>query len=162
MRSVIGKSFSAGGNTTMGTTEEIASFLAATRVDDIPGEVLALAKRGVIDTLGVAIGAASHPVADILTKTFPPATAGDVSLWSGRGKASTLDAALSNGTLAHTLDFDDGGVALTPMHPSTPVLAAVWSLAESLGLSGREDSRCLCAGSGSRVQARQRSLAHPL
>jgi 2-methylcitrate dehydratase PrpD len=122
----------------MGTTEEIASFLAATGVDDIPGEVLALAKRGVIDTLGVAIGAASHPVAGILTKTFPPATAGDVSLWSGRGKANTLDAALSNGTLAHTLDFDDGGVALTPMHPSTPVLAAVWSLAESRGLSGRE------------------------
>jgi 2-methylcitrate dehydratase PrpD len=122
----------------MGTTEEITSFLAATRADDIPGEVFSLAKRGVIDTLGVAIGAASHPVADILTKTFPPATTGDAFLWNGRGKTSALDAALANGTLAHTLDFDDGGVALTPMHPSTPVLAAVWTQAESRGLSGRE------------------------
>jgi 2-methylcitrate dehydratase PrpD len=138
MRSVIEKSFSAGANPTMGTTEEIAGFLAATCVDDIPAEVLALAKRGVIDTLGVAIGAASHPVADILAKTFPPANAGEVSLWNGRGRTSALDAALANGTLGHTLDFDDGGVALTPMHPSTPVLAAVWSLAENLGLSGRE------------------------
>src|SRR3954451_8911851 len=106
----------------MGSTEEIASFLAATRPDDIPEEVITLAKRGVIDTLGVAIGAASHPVADILTKTFPSAAAGDVSLWSGRGRACALDAALYNATLAHTLDFDDGGVALTPMHPSSPVL----------------------------------------
>jgi len=122
----------------MGTTEEIASFLTATRAQDIPGEVLALAKRGVIDTLGVAIGAASHPVGDILAKTFPLAAAGDAFLWNGRGKTGTLDAALSNGTLAHTLDFDDGGVALTPMHPSSPVLAAVWALAESRGLSGRE------------------------
>jgi 2-methylcitrate dehydratase PrpD len=122
----------------MGTTEAITSFLSATRTEDIPGEVLALAKRGVIDTLGVAIGAASHPVADILTKTFPPAAAGEAFLWNGRGKTSVLDAALSNGTLAHTLDFDDGGVALTPMHPSSPVLAAVWALGESRGLAGRE------------------------
>jgi 2-methylcitrate dehydratase PrpD len=122
----------------MGATEQIADFLVATRTDDIPAEVLALAKRGVIDTLGVAVGAASHPVADILTKTFPPASAGEVFLWNGRGKTGVLDAALCNGTLAHTLDFDDGGVALTPMHPSSPVLPAIWALAEGRALSGRE------------------------
>ena len=43
-----------------------------------------------------------------------------------------------NGTLAHALDFDDGGVALTPMHPSSPVLAAVWALSESQNLSGTD------------------------
>lgn len=122
----------------MGATEEIANFLGATRIEDIPEEVLVLAKRGVIDTLGVAIGAAAHPLAEILATTFPPTAAGEAFLWHGRGKSNALDAALANGTLAHTLDFDDGGVALTPMHPSSPVLAAVWAAGESRGLSGRE------------------------
>ncbi len=122
----------------MNSTEEIASFVAATRGEGIPGSVIELAKRGVIDTLGVAIGAAAHPIGAILASTFPPAAQGDASVWNGRGKASVFDAALTNGTLGHALDFDDGGVALTPMHPSTPVLAAVWTLGESRGCSGRD------------------------
>jgi len=59
-------------------------------------------------------------------------------LWSGRGRTTALEAAWVNGTLAHALDFDDGGVALTPMHPSSPVLAAVWALCESQNLSAMD------------------------
>ena len=55
-----------------------------------------------------------------------------------RGRTTALEAAWVNGTLAHALDFDDGGVALTPMHPSSPVLAAVWALSESRNLSGTD------------------------
>lgn len=122
----------------MGSTEEIAAFVTAACHEGVPAPVLTLAKRGVIDTLGVAIGAAAHPIGAILSKTFPPTQAGNVCLWNGRGKVDALHGALSNGTIGHTLDFDDGGVALTPMHPSTPVLAAVWSLGESLGAAGKE------------------------
>lgn len=121
----------------MGTTEEIAAFVAATRREGVPAPVLALAKRGVIDTLGVAIGAAAHPVGEILSKTLPPGN-DEVCLWNGRGKVAVLDAALANGAIGHTLDFDDGGVALTPMHPSAPVLAAVWALGESGGFSAND------------------------
>lgn len=122
----------------MGASAEIADFIVASRNQGVPAPVLALAKRGVIDTLGVAIGAASHPIGEILSRTFPPTGSAEVCLWNGRGRVAALDAALSNGTLGHTLDFDDGGVALTPMHPSTPVLAAVWALAESMGCSGTD------------------------
>lgn len=122
----------------MGSTEEIANFVAATRNQGVPESVLALAKRGVIDTLGVAIGAAAHPIGAILANTFPATSSGPVCLWNGRGNVDAMDAALSNGTIGHTLDFDDGGVALTPMHPSTPVLAAVWALGEHGGFSGKD------------------------
>jgi len=122
----------------MGATEEIAEFVAATRTGGIPDAVLGLAKRGVIDTLGVAIGAAAHPIGDILSKTLSPTSTGAVCLWNGRGKVDAMDGALCNGTIGHTLDFDDGGVALTPMHPSTPVLAAVWALGESGNFSGKD------------------------
>lgn len=121
----------------MGTTEEIATFVATSRSKGVPNPVFAPAKRGIIDTLGVALGAAAHPVGDILSKTFPTGP-GEACLWNGRGKTANLDAALVNGTIGHTLDFDDGGVALTPMHPSTPVLAAVWALGESGSFTGKD------------------------
>ena len=47
----------------MGTTETIANFIIRTTAEDIPPEVFKHAKRHVIDTLGVAIGATSGPLA---------------------------------------------------------------------------------------------------
>jgi 2-methylcitrate dehydratase PrpD len=122
----------------VGVTENIASFVARTTAEDIPSEVFARAKRHVIDTLGVGIGASRGPIARILSKVVRGEKAGEAFLWDGSGRASASDAAWANGTLAHALDFDDGGVAPTPMHPSSPVLPAVWALGESRNLSGKE------------------------
>jgi 2-methylcitrate dehydratase PrpD len=118
----------------MGTTEAIANFVTQTTTADIPPEVLRHAKRHIIDTLGVAIGASSEPLAENLAALVTGQREGETILWSGRGRTTALEAAWVNGTLAHALDFDDGGVALTPMHPSSPVLAAVWALCESQNL----------------------------
>lgn len=122
----------------MGATASIGSFLARTEAEDIPSEVFARAKRNLIDTLGVGIGSSRVPLAKILSAVFPGKKEGEACLWNGSGRASALDAAWANGTLAHALDFDDGGVALTPMHPSSPVLPAVWALCESRNRSGKD------------------------
>ncbi len=126
----------------MGVTQSIASFLTGTKVRDIPPEVFPRARRHVIDTLGVAIGSSRGRLAEILSAVLPGGKEGESVLWNGSGRATALNAAWVNGTLAHTLDFDDGGVALTPMHPSSPVLPAVWALGESRSLSGGD---VLCA-----------------
>lgn len=122
----------------MSATESIANFIAGAKAQDIPPQVFTLAKRNVIDTLGVALGAAQSAVAESLGKLAPASQSGDASLWNSPGRAATLDAAWMNGALAHALDFDDGGVALTPMHPSSPVLPAVWALGERDHRSGRD------------------------
>lgn len=122
----------------MGATENIGRFLASIKAEDISPEVYARAKRNLIDTLGVGIGSSRVPLAKILSAVLPGKKEGESCLWNGSGRASALDAAWTNGTLAHALDFDDGGVALTPMHPSSPVLPAVWALCESRNLSGRD------------------------
>jgi 2-methylcitrate dehydratase PrpD len=122
----------------MSATEFIADFIARTRADDIPTPVFALAKRNLIDTLGVAIGAAGSSVDAALRQLAPASSVNDAFLWNGQGRAAVLDAAWMNGALAHALDFDDGGVALTPMHPSSPVLPAVWAIGESIGCSGHD------------------------
>jgi 2-methylcitrate dehydratase PrpD len=122
----------------MGPTEAIANFVTRTASEDIPPEVFQHAKRHVIDTLGVAIGASSGPLAAKLATLVAGQKEGEAMLWNGNGKTTASEAAWVNGTLAHALDFDDGGVALTPMHPSSPVLAAIWALSESRNLSGRD------------------------
>jgi 2-methylcitrate dehydratase PrpD len=122
----------------MGATEEIATFISSFDARQIPDTILAPAKRHVIDTLGVALGGTTMALAQPLAHVIPRGAAGECFLWDGSGSSNAADAALVNGTLAHTLDFDDGGVALTPMHPSSPVLPTVWALCESTNRSGRD------------------------
>lgn len=122
----------------MEATESIATFIAGAKVDAFPETVIAPAKRHVIDTLGVALGGTQMALAQPLAKMISRTTAGESFLWDASGRTNAGDAALVNGTLAHTLDFDDGGVAQTPMHPSSPVLPAVWALCESANRSGRD------------------------
>ncbi len=122
----------------MPLTEEIAAFICRTRAQDVPSSVFPLAKRNLIDTVGVALGASQSAVADALRKLAGPTHSGEVLLWNGRARATAMDAAWINGALAHALDFDDGGVALTPMHPSSPLLPAVWAVSERDNRSGRD------------------------
>jgi len=122
----------------MSATENIANFIAGTKAQDIPPQVFPLAKRNVIDTLGVAIGASQSAIAEALLRLAVPTQHGAAFLWNGQGRAAVTDAAWMNGALAHALDFDDGGVALIPMHPSSPVLPALWALGESIDCPGRD------------------------
>jgi 2-methylcitrate dehydratase PrpD len=56
---------------------------------------------------------------------------GPCSIWGAQTSASSRDAAFANGTLAHALDYDDGG------HASTYLLAAAMALAERSDASGK-------------------------
>jgi 2-methylcitrate dehydratase PrpD len=122
----------------MNITDQIAIFVANTNTDSIPDSTVAAAKRHVIDTIGVALGGTQTGFAPALARAIPHAHNADSFLWDGSSRAHAADAALVNGTFAHALDFDDGGVALTPMHPSSPVLPAVWALCESGHRSGQD------------------------
>ena len=122
----------------MGPTEAIAEFVAGTKAGNIPLEALNKAKEHVVDTLAVAFASSNSALSGILREMVKGSGEAESSLWTGTGRSTAADAAWVNGTLAHALDFDDGGVALTPMHPSAPVLPAVLALAEARNLSGME------------------------
>ena len=70
----------------MGTTEAIVDFVTQTTSEDIPAEVFKHAKRHVIDTLGVAIGATLEPLADNLAAVVAGLREGETVLWNGRGE----------------------------------------------------------------------------
>jgi 2-methylcitrate dehydratase PrpD len=109
-------------------SDSVVEFLAGARTRVYPAEVTAAARMCLVDWVGVAIGAASEAPGKILCGAMhEPGTA---ILFSG-GTASSTTAALINGTLAHTLDFDDTHVA-SLTHISGPTWAATLALASKL------------------------------
>jgi 2-methylcitrate dehydratase PrpD len=109
-------------------SDSIVQFLIAARTRTYPAEVIDAARMCLVDWAGVAIGAADEAPGTILRDAIhEPGTA---MLLSG-GTASSGTAALINGTLAHTLDFDDTHVA-SLTHISGPTWAATLALASTL------------------------------
>lgn len=92
--------------------------------------------RRVLDVLGNSLAAADQPAARAVT--------GVASAWGGSGQATAIAsgvrlpapaAALVNGTLAHSLDFDDTHLP-SVLHPSSSVVPAALAVAEATGASG--------------------------
>lgn len=110
-------------------SDSVVEFLTTARTRTYPAEVIAAARMCLVDWAGVAIGAAGEAPGKILCDAMHEP--GPAILLSG-GTASSSTAALINGTLAHTLDFDDTHVA-SLTHISGPTWAATLALASRLG-----------------------------
>ncbi|MFE0078650.1 MmgE/PrpD family protein, partial [Nonomuraea sp. NPDC059023] len=89
----------------------LAAFAAGCRDDGLPGEVRADVAGRILDVLGNCLAAYAEPDADAA-----PAVLRAALRWNGTGEATTIgsghrlpapSAALVNGTLAHSLDYDD-------------------------------------------------------
>ena len=121
----------------MGATAKIAAFIVDTGYEDIPRDAVEKAKRTALDCLGAALAGVVEPVSQTITgyvtKLGGPSQA---SVFGCGLKVSVQDAALANGVVAHSLDYDDCGVKIG--HPSVLVLPALLSLGEHLGTSGRD------------------------
>jgi 2-methylcitrate dehydratase PrpD len=121
-------------------TRILSSFCADTRFADLPASVTAKAKLAVLDTLGCAFATYSeepdrakiiHRVAGQL------GTRGGATVIGIGTTASAPIAALANGVICHSIDFDDlHAEALT--HTSCVILPAALASAEESGVSGKE------------------------
>lgn len=125
-----------------GLTSELAERSAGLSFDQLPDDVVAMARLCVLDWLGVTVVGSREPAPQTLLRTLAPdAIADGVSVIGHGVRVSPLHAALVNGTSSHVLDFDDVNATLIG-HPSVAILGAVLALAESLRCSGPE---FLCA-----------------
>jgi 2-methylcitrate dehydratase PrpD len=121
----------------MGATEKIARFIVDTDYKDIPRDAVEKAKRTALDCMGTTLAGVAEPVSQTITAYAtklggPP----QASVFGAGLRVSVPDAALANGVIAHSLDYDDCGVKIG--HPSVLVFPAVLSLGEHLGSSGQE------------------------
>jgi 2-methylcitrate dehydratase PrpD len=122
----------------MQVTHELAEFVTQTDPAEIPPEALDLARRAVLDTLGVMLAGSSEDCARIAADMVRSREARPVATVVGQGFRSSPDAAaLVNGVAAHALDYDDVNSVMTG-HPSVPVVPALLATGEEMGISGRD------------------------
>ena len=121
----------------MRATAHLAEFVTKSRWEDCPAEAVDIARRAILDCLGVMLAGSIEPAARIVAEVAraeggsPLATVVGTPLRTG-----TVWAALANGTAAHALDFDDTNFAMLG-HPSAPVLSAALAAGELVMADGR-------------------------
>ncbi len=122
---------------TMATTatQRIAAWAAALAPDDIPEAVRDAAELHALDALGCAFAAHGTGEGDAVRALAREEGGVPQAAAIGLGRVPAATAALVNGTLAHTLDFDDTHDA-SVCHISavvTPAAVAGWQAATSTG-----------------------------
>ena len=130
-------------------TATLASYVATLTYDDIPTDVLERAKALTLDFLGSALRARSEadstPSIVAMLKTLGLDGQGDSTVCGDTRTYTPAVAALLNGALGHSLDFDDTH-ADSSLHPSAPVVPAAFAAGEMTGASGRDVLTAIVAG----------------
>jgi 2-methylcitrate dehydratase len=130
----------AAGNNQTPLAETLARYATGLKYDDLPDDVVRLAKRTILDTRGCAFGGYTAGPSKIAIKLASDVSSkpGATVLISGISTSPDL-AVFANGVMIRYLDFNDAFVSLThgAGHPSD-TLAALLSAAELNGRSGRD------------------------
>ncbi len=130
-------------------TATLAAYVKNLSFDDIPEDVLARAKVLTLDFLGSAVRARreADSTGSILAMLSALSLdgAGDATVFGDSKTYTPAVAALLNGALGHSLDFDDTH-ADSSLHPSAPVVPAAFAVGEMVGASGREVLTAIVAG----------------
>ena len=135
-----GQSQPTAGRGQVSLAETLARYAAELKYEDLPEDVIRIARRSILDTIGCAFGGYAAGPSKIAIKL-----ASDVSsrqpatlLFSGIRTSPDL-AVFANGVMIRYLDFNDAFVSLThgAGHPSDTI-AALLAAAELTGRSGRD------------------------
>ena len=127
--------------------EQLASWASALSLSSLPAEVVAAAKRCIVDVSGVGIAGASYPAARAARKLIREASApGAAALWGTDEPGLAPEAAAHcNAVAAHVLDYDDtcyDGI----VHASAAVWPAVLACGEASGATGERLFEAFVAG----------------
>src|SRR6266849_6308733 len=130
-----------------GVTKYVGTFVTQTKYQEIPADVIELGKKSILDGLGLAL-AGSRAESGSISRRYVEqagATTGNATIIGSAQKTSPRFAALLNGISIHADDFDDTQLAAAKdrvygllMHPTVPVLPAIFALAEQRAVSGKE------------------------
>ena len=131
-----------------GITQRLADFAAGLNHEKLPKEVMERASLLIFDLTGIMVrarhDAESTPSLIRTVERLGMQNGSCRVLGDNKGYSSTA-AALINGTLAHSLDFDDTHAAAS-LHSSAPILPAALAAAELTSASGRDLIAACVAG----------------
>lgn len=127
-------------------SQRMAQFAFGLEVSSIPAEVRNCALDHILDLMGVAIAASSVPGSDGLHAAVRALGTGEEASALGfEGKLPATSAALLNGTLAHSLEYDDTHTA-SIVHGSSVIVTAALAAGEKHDASGAEMVAAVVAG----------------
>ena len=119
-------------------TSAIAKFAACTRRDDIPVTVRHEAKRSILNGFATGLAGCRESAIDKMLATMTPYSGKPDCTIIGRAeRVDLLLAAMVNAMSANIFDFDDTHPT-TIIHPTAPVAPALFALAETREVSGRQ------------------------
>lgn len=131
----------------MSITETYAEFCTSMQYEDLPENVIEYAKHLLLDTVGIAVGSVRAESTDAFlggTRSLDRDGDGATVMATGERMAPEY-AALLNGALAHSLDYDDTHRGAS-LHPGAPVIPAALAAAEEADASGKELLTAIVAG----------------
>ncbi|MBT5297747.1 MAG: MmgE/PrpD family protein [Rhodospirillaceae bacterium] len=129
-------------------TRQLAEFAADLEYDTLPDDVITRTKMLIFDVTGVIVRArndAESTPSLISAMERLGLAAGDCSVLGDKQAYAPSAAAMVNGTLAHSLDFDDTHAAGS-LHSSAPIVPAALAAAEMAGASGKDLIAACVAG----------------
>jgi 2-methylcitrate dehydratase PrpD len=132
-----------------GITAVLSDYVANLTFDDLPAEVVDRAKQLTTDLIGsivrAGIEADSTPSVLAMLKRLAFDAPGQSTVFGFSRGYGPGAAALLNGVLGHSLDFDDTH-SDSSLHPSAPVVPAAIAAAEMAGASGQQLLTAIVAG----------------
>jgi len=130
-----------------GLTDYVGRFVSQAKYEDIPGEVVELGKKSILDGLGLALAGSKAQTGTLCRQYLEKigVCEGKSTVIGSARKTSPRFAAFVNGVSIHADDFDDTQLAVAKdrvygllVHPTVPVLPALLALAERGGVSGKQ------------------------
>ncbi len=119
-------------------TQKFAAFIAGTNYDDLPKQVVDLAKERIMDTVGAAIaGSVNWEYASQLREACKKLGSGSYGVIGGEKCYPAAHAAMINATYAHSVELDDGHKN-AGCHAGAVVVPTALTMAQALGKSGKE------------------------
>jgi 2-methylcitrate dehydratase PrpD len=117
-------------------SQQLGTFGSGMSVGSLPLDVRHSVKQRVLDTLGICIAASTQGLAAGVAEVLDARGGREQASLVGRSaRFPAALAALYNGTLAHSLDFDDTHLP-SVLHPSATIVPASLSVAEACGADG--------------------------
>lgn len=131
-----------------GVTRALSSFSADIKLDQLPQEVVERARFLVLDLVGNIVrarhDAESTPALLAAVRALGMA-GGNAGVFGDAARYTPPGAALLNGALGHSLDFDDTHAAAS-LHPGAPVIPAALAAGEMAGAPGADVLAAIIAG----------------
>ena len=142
-------------------TKTLCAHLAAAQFEDLSEAAVREARRGVLDWIGCALAGSGHRTVSTLLEVLGETSGRPQATVLGRKlRLGLLDAPLANGVMGHVLDFDDTHMGGVVLHTSSPVLAALFALAERTPVNGAQFMLAYAVGFEAGVRSGRTAPGH--